>query len=684
LAEWVDAVNLSLLFLKSVGSSPSKSYIMLFFYIFFPLVNFFYAWIVGWILGEKSWATLLVTHSYVLNVILGIWGFWKVCILGQVQYVTVGTWINCGLFVVNWGFIFDSLAICMLLMVSLISGSVHYYSLGYMDVDSCIVKFMSYLSLFTFFMFILVSADNFVQLFLGWEGIGLCSYLLISFWNTRIQANKAALQALIMNRVGDFGFICGFLLIFYLFKTVDFSIVFVMIPFYIGTTISIMGFGIPYLDLICIFLFIGSMGKSAQVGLHTWLPSAMEGPTPVSALIHAATLVTAGVFLIIRCSPIFEYAPTVLFFIMLIGGTTAFFAATIAITQNDIKKVIAYSTCSQLGYMVFICGLSSYDASIFHLVNHAFFKALLFLGAGSVIHAVSGEQDMRKYGGLINLIPYTYSTMLIGFFALSGFPFLSGFYSKDLILEIAFSKYIISGIFVYWLGTFSACLTAFYSFRVVVLTFWGQNLGYKSCIQRVHELPYSMALSLGILVVGSLFSGYFLRDAFVGIGTTFWGNAIYISSHNSIGFDMDFIPITIKTIPLAFSFLGTLLAIFWNFFWEYTKNSALLYIKNSNPHNNVYNYPQSLVYFIRFLNKKWYFDYIYNYYIGYSVLTHGFSSFYKLIDKSFLEICGPQGLSHTIYKITVVVSHQQSGYLYHLGCLLLLWLIVLTYLSVLL
>jgi proton-translocating NADH-quinone oxidoreductase chain L len=359
----------------------------------------------------------------------------------------------------------------MLVMVTIVSGSVHFYSIGYMRDDVSISRFISYLSLFTFFMFILVTGDNFVQLFLGWEGIGLCSYLLISFWNSRVQANKSALKALILNRIGDFGFLCGLVLIFYFFRSVDFTIVFTLAPFFSDIYFIFLGFEFSFLDTVCFFLFLGSMGKSAQIGLHTWLPDAMEGPTPVSALIHAATLVTAGVFLIIRCSPLFELAPCTLFFILLIGGLTAFFAATVAITQDDIKKVIAYSTCSQLGYMVFICGLSSYNIAIFHLINHAFFKALLFLGAGSVIHAMSGEQDMRKYGQLVKLTPYTYNMLFVGCLALVGFPFLSGFYSKDLILEMAFSNYSINGIFIHWLGSVSAGLTAFYSFRVLYYTF---------------------------------------------------------------------------------------------------------------------------------------------------------------------------------------------------------------------
>ena len=382
---------------------------MLISLVFFPLFSFFYAWISEILLGKQK-ALLLIAHIYIIIIGFGFSSFVNSCIQGNFYYLTLGTWINCGLIVVNWGFIFDTLSVSMLFMVGIVSASVHFYSVGYMKTDPSLIRFISYLSLFTFFMFILVTGDNYIQLFFGWEGIGLCSYLLISFWNTRVQANKSALKALIVNRIGDFGFLCGSLLIFYFFRSLDFSIIFLLSPYFKNLTFLCLG-------IISFFLLIGSMGKSAQIGLHTWLPDAMEGPTPVSALIHAATLVTAGVFLIIRCSPLFEFTGATLVFITLCGGITAFFSATVAITQDDIKKVIAYSTCSQLGYMVFICGLSEYTLSMFHLINHAFFKALLFLAAGSVMHSVSGDQDIRRFGEL------------------AGFPFLSGFYSKDYLLD---------------------------------------------------------------------------------------------------------------------------------------------------------------------------------------------------------------------------------------------------------
>jgi proton-translocating NADH-quinone oxidoreductase chain L len=630
-----------------------------------------------------KWETIrLIVYSYSIIIFLGFICFWKVAVLGSIQFATLGVWIKSGLFVVNWGFIFDSLSVSMLLMVSLVSGAVHYYSLGYMETDPSVCRFISYLSLFTFFMFILVSGDNFIQLFLGWEGIGLCSYLLISFWNTRIQANKASLKALILNRVGDFGLLCGIVLIFYFFRTVDFSIVFVLAPFFSEVIFSLLGFDFFCLDAICFFLFIGCIGKSAQVGLHLWLPVAMEGPTPVSALIHAATLVTAGVFLIVRCSPLFEFSPNVLFIILLVGGLTAFFSATVAVTQDDIKRVIAFSTCSQLGYMIFICGLSAYNASLFHLINHAFFKALLFLGSGSIIHSILGNQDMRRFGCLIKFIPYTYSVMLIGFFALAGFPFLSGFYSKDLILELAFSKYAVVGLFSYWLGSMAAVLTAFYSFRVLYFTFWVKVNSFKYYVQNLAELPQTMGLALFLLFLGSLFSGFFLKDAFVGTGNIFWGNSIYQLDFYHVGLDYEFIPFWIKIIPLVFSTIGIILAIYWNLLWDnlqyFSRVLGRFFLGWSILwKDKYYSYPIVSVELYRFCNYEWCFDVVYNYYIGYTVLEHSYKSFYKLLDKSFIELLGPQGFSAIVIFISKKLSHKQLAYLYHSSCLLVWNLILL-------
>jgi len=428
----------------------------------------------------------------------------------------------------------------MLLVVNIISALVHLYSIDYMSHDPHLPRFMSYLSLFTFFMLMLVTGDNFVILFLGWGGVGLCSYLLISFWYTRLQANKAAIKALVVNRIADFALTIGMVSIFFVFRSLDFHVVFPLAPFFVNSTFGFLSYDWPVLTVICSLLFIGAMGKSAQIGLHTWLPDAMEGPTPVSALIHAATMVTAGVFLIIKCSPIFEYVPTVLSIITFIGATTAFFSATIGLVQNDIKKVIAYSTCSQLGYMIFACGLSNYHVSLFHLANHAFFKALLFLSAGAIIHSLSNEQDMRKFGGLITLLPFTSVMLLIGSLSLMGFPFLTGFYSKDLILELALTKYTIEGSFAYTLGLITAFFTSFYSFRVFYMTFIYKNNSFRTVITHVHELPWKMAVSLSILSLGSIFLGYLAKDLFVGLGTDFWNHSILILPEHNNQLDAEF------------------------------------------------------------------------------------------------------------------------------------------------
>jgi proton-translocating NADH-quinone oxidoreductase chain L len=468
----------------------------------------------------------------------------------------------------------------MLLVVNVVSAFVHLYSLDYMKEDPHLARFMAYLSLFTFFMILLVTGKNFVILFLGWEGVGLCSYLLISFWYTRVAANKAATKALIVNRIADFALTLGIVTIFFIFHTLDFQVIFPLAPFFIDFKIKILNYDISALTLICSLLFIGAMGKSAQIGLHTWLPDAMEGPTPVSALIHAATMVTAGVFLVIKCSFLFEYVPHVLTYVAIIGALTAFFSATIGLVQNDIKKVIAYSTCSQLGYMIFACGLSNYHVAVFHLANHAFFKALLFLSAGAVIHSLANEQDMRKFGSLLAQLPFTAIMFLIGSFSLMGFPFLTGFYSKDLILEVAFGGFSLDSAVPYFLGLITAFFTSFYSFRVFYLTFIYKNNSFRANILSLHELPWKMAVSLGVLAVGSIFLGYLTKDLFVGLGTDWWSPSILILPEHNKQLDAEFFGLPsllileergffndtyswrwIKLLPFFFSLLA--ISLFW-------------------------------------------------------------------------------------------------------------------------
>jgi NADH-ubiquinone oxidoreductase chain 5 len=517
--------------------------------------------------------------------------------------------------------------------------------------DPHLPRFMSYLSLFTFFMLILVTADNFIQMFVGWEGVGLCSFLLINFWYTRIQANKAAIKAMVVNRIGDFGLIIGILLIFVNYKTIDYATVFALATTLKEKTAYFLHFNLHLITMIGVFLFVGVVGKSAQLGLHTWLPDAMEGPTPVSALIHAATMVTAGVFLLARCSPLYELTEHLLEYIVLLGSATSFVAATIGLLQNDLKKVIAYSTCSQLGYMVFICGLSEYKIGIFHLANHAFFKALLFLAAGSVIHAVLDEQDMRKMGGLKNLLPFTYCSMLIGSLALIGFPFLTGFYSKDLILETSFANYNFSGYFSYCFGTLSAFLTTFYSTRLLFLAFLSKTNGYKPVIENVCDSSYQISVVLGILAIPSIFIGFYCKDMFVGWGSCLWGNSIFNHPQAINNIDSEFIPHFYKLLPTIFSLCSLIFA-----FLMYTNCKFFLFkIKLNHFGKKLYN----------FLNKKWFFDKIYNEYFGQFFFRFSYSISYKLVDRGIIEILGPTGLSYLIKKLAATLHKMQTKYIYH-------------------
>src|SRR6056300_1306357 len=565
--------------------------------IFLPLMGSILSGLFGRFLSPKG-AAFVTILGMSLACLISVALFFEVGLSGSPCYIKLSPWLDCEMFDACWGFYFDSLTVSMCFTVTLISTLVHLYSTSYMSHDPHQPRFMAYLSLFTFFMLMLITADNFIQLFLGWEGVGLCSYLLINFWFTRVQANKAAIKAMIINRIGDFSLIIGILVMFVNFKSVDYATVAAMAPFFKDTTINFLNMDFNILSLICVFLFLGAVGKSAQLGLHTWLPDAMEGPTPVSALIHAATMVTAGVFLVARSSFLFELAPNVLEFVAVMGAMTAFFASSVGLLQNDLKKVIAYSTCSQLGYMVFSCGCSDYSAGVFHLANHAFFKALLFLGAGAVIHAVNDEQDMRKMGGLKNLVPFTYSAMTIGSLALIGFPFLAGFYSKDLVLELAYGKFTPSSHFSYWLGTFGAFLPAFYSTRLACLTFLVKPNGYRSVIGFAQETFSYIFIALCFLTVPSIFVGFIAKDMVVGVGSDFFGTAIYNNPKTLHVFDAEFVEFFYKILPVTLSLLGaTLSFILYNF-----QSSILFYIKTSFIGRKVYS----------FLNNKWFFDKLYN------------------------------------------------------------------------
>jgi NADH-ubiquinone oxidoreductase chain 5 len=624
--------------------------------VFLSLIGFIITGLFGRHIGSKG-AAIITTSCLIISFFLSLFVFYEVGLMGSPVYIRLATWVSSEVLLINWGFLFDSLTVVMCIVVTFISSLVHLYSIEYMSHDPHLPRFMSYLSLFTFFMLILVTADNFIQMFLGWEGVGLASYLLINFWFTRVQANKAAIKAMIINRIGDFCLIIGILIMFVNFKSVDYATVAALVPFFKTQTVNFLNMDFNILSLICIFLFFGAVGKSAQLGLHTWLPDAMEGPTPVSALIHAATMVTAGVFLIARCSFIFEYASNSLQVVTVLGAATAFFASSVGLLQNDLKRVIAYSTCSQLGYMIFSCGLSDYAVGIFHLANHAFFKALLFLGAGAIIHAVNDEQDMRKMGGLKNLVPFTYSVMTIGSLALIGFPFLAGFYSKDLILELAYGRFSSSSHFSYYTGTFGAFLTAFYSTRLVCLTFLVKPNGYKPVISFSKETFSYIFIALCFLAIPSIFVGFYTKDMLVGVGSNFFGSAIYNNPKTLHVFDAEFVEFFFKILPVVLSLCGAGLSFFlYNF-----QSSILFYLKTSFFGRKIYN----------FLNKKWFFDKIYNELFGQFFFKFGFTISYKAIDRGTFEIIGPTGLSSVALNVAHKLHKAQTGSLYHYTLMIL-------------
>ncbi len=565
---------------------------------------------------------------------------------GLVHKVQLGSWISSGDFTANWVLRVDALTAVMLVVVTWVSSVVHVYSVGYMSHDEHRQRFMAYLSLFTFFMLMLVTSDNLVQLFLGWEGVGLCSYLLIGFWFKKPEANAAAIKAFLVNRVGDFGFALGIFATFVLFGSISFDTIFAAAPTYKDSTLNFLGYELPALTLICILLFIGAMGKSAQLGLHTWLPDAMEGPTPVSALIHAATMVTAGVFMVARCSPLFELSDTALMIVTIIGALTAFFAATVGLVQNDIKRVIAYSTCSQLGYMFFACGVGAYSAAIFHLMTHAFFKALLFLGAGSVIHGMSGEQDMRRMGGVWRLLPYTYVLMWIGSLALAGIPFFAGYYSKDMILETAYAAGGV-GTFAFWLGIAAAFMTAFYSWRLLFMTFHGKPRASHDVMHHVHESPGIMLYPLLLLAAGALFSGVLGYHVFgmVSASGDFWQATI--GSHAIIE-HAHHVPGWVPVLPLLVALSGIGLA------WY-------LYIVNTSlPKKLADRFPR----LYQFLLNKWYFDELYDAIFVRPAKRIGYY-LWRFFDEKIIDGLGPNGAALITHIFAGRTSRLQTGYVYH-------------------
>jgi proton-translocating NADH-quinone oxidoreductase chain L len=615
----------------------------------YPLLAYCFIALFGRFFGKKG-SVFLSIFALLQCLLVSLYVSIEVLLGQSFCYIKLIPWVQVALFELNWGLAFDSLTAIMLIVVVTISTLVHLYSAAYMQQDPHLARFMAYLSLFTFFMLVLITSDNFIQLFVGWEGVGLCSYLLINFWYLRISANKAAIKAMLMNRVGDLGFCLGLFSLYLHTATLEFSSIFASIYQYQGYNYIFNNTVFSMLEVTCLCLFIGAVGKSAQIGLHTWLPDAMEGPTPVSALIHAATMVTAGVFLIIRCSYLFELAPTSLFVVALVGATTAFFAATIGVFQNDLKKVIAYSTCSQLGYMVFACGLSNYQVSIFHLANHAFFKALLFLSAGSIIHALANEQDMRKMGGLLQILPFSYVMICIGSLALMGTPFLTGFYSKDYILEYAYSVYSIKGTIAFWLGCIAAMLTSFYSIRLAYMTFIQRTNSSRISILGVHEAPMPMAVPLAILALASVFLGYLWRDVFIGGGTHTFGHSLYISSFSTDLLDAEFIPFSIKSIPIIFSLLGSTLS-----FLTYIYGVPF-FLRNMKP---------LLFRIYKFYALKWYIDTVYSYLIGLPSLKIGGNVTFLTLDKGFIELFGPFGLMQITSRIIKQMSTFHTGLIHH-------------------
>ncbi len=598
-------------------------------------------------------AELITTALLFVSAALSWVMFINVGFLKQDTLVQVLPWINSGDLQIPWSLRVDSLTAVMLVVVTTVSSFVHLYSIGYMDEDPYRPRFFGYLSLFTFAMLMLVTSDNLVQLFFGWEGVGLASYLLIGYWYQKPSANAAAIKAFVVNRVGDFGFSLGIFAVFMLVGSVDFETIFHAAPGLTGKSIDFLGWQVDALTLVCLLLFMGAMGKSAQFLLHTWLPDAMEGPTPVSALIHAATMVTAGVFMVARLSPLFELAPDAQAFVMLIGATTAMFAATVGLVQNDIKRIIAYSTCSQLGYMFVAMGAGAYSVGMFHLFTHAFFKALLFLGSGSVIYAMHHEQDIRNMGGLKDKIPFTYVTMVIGTLSLTGFPLTAGYFSKDAIIESAYVSQNAFALYGYLMTVAAACLTSFYSWRLIFKTFHGRPHDQHH-YEAAHESPLWMLIALGVLAAGSILAGFPFKELFAGHGVDeFFRESVKMHPH--IIEEMHHIPETIAYLPTVMMVVGFLVA------WLFYIRRPYLPVELAGQHPLLYN----------FLLNKWYFDELYDLiFVGFAKWLGRF--LWKKGDGLLIDGFGPDGVSARVLDVTRNVVRLQTGYLYHYAFVMLI------------
>ncbi|MBI5165085.1 MAG: NADH-quinone oxidoreductase subunit L [Magnetospirillum sp.] len=616
--------------------------------IFLPLLASLVAGLFGRTLGDRG-AQIVTCGAVGTSALLSIPIFLTVAMEGHAVTITLLSWIQSGTVDVSWALKFDTLTAVMMIVVTWVSFMVHVYSVGYMSHDPSIPRFMSYLSLFTFAMLMLVTSDNLVQLFFGWEGVGVASYLLIGFWYEKPSACSAAIKAFLVNRVGDFGFALGIFGAYFLFDTVSFDVIFAVAPEKAAATVVFFGHEWHAITIVCLLLFVGAMGKSAQLGLHTWLPDAMEGPTPVSALIHAATMVTAGVFMVARMSPLFEYSATALMVVTVVGAATAFFAATVGCVQNDIKRVIAYSTCSQLGYMFFAIGVSAYQAAIFHLMTHAFFKALLFLGAGSVIHAMSDEQDIRRMGGIWRHVKVTWALMWIGSLALAGIPFFAGYYSKDVILEAAWAAGSPVGQMAYWLGIAAAFMTAFYSWRLLILVFHGKPRADERVMAHVHESPAVMIVPLLVLATGAVFAGWVGYELFVGHEQLhFWAGAIKNLPEHPALENVHHVPGWVALAPTVVAVSGITLAFI--FYLVAPVLPGLL----AKTFNGVY----------RFLLNKWYFDELYDVLFVRPAFRLG-RGLWKGGDGALIDGVGPDGVAAATRVIAARVARAQSGYLYH-------------------
>lgn len=674
-----------------------------YFAVFTPLVAFLLAGLLGHKFGDRF--SQIVTCAGVITAAAASVGLFFSVVLGSHPHtLPVMTWITSGDFSVDWALRIDQLSVIMFCVINIVSACVHVYSVGYMSHDDSKSRFMAYLSLFTFAMLMLVSADNLLQLFFGWEGVGLASYLLIGFWYHKPSAGAASMKAFIVNRVGDLGLVLGTFTAFIIFGTVQFDGIFDTVSAHANDSFNFFGFQIHALTLMCLFLFVGAVGKSAQLGLHTWLPDAMEGPTPVSALIHAATMVTAGVFLVSRFSPVFEYAPDALMVVCIVGACTAFVAATIGMTQFDIKRVIAYSTMSQLGYMFFALGVSAYSAAMFHLVTHAFFKALLFLGAGSVIHAMSDEQDMRNMGGIWKKIPVTYAMMWIGSLALAGIPFFAGYYSKDLILESAWAAHSDVGQFAYWMGIAAALMTAFYSWRLIIMTFHGKPRADHHTMEHVHESPAVMMIPLVVLAVGAIFSGAVLYGGFAGLPhaekvavhsevkeiekevveatedqiatvksegeetihesiwnkEAFFGKSLFVLPEHDAVAKAHHVEHWVKLLPTIMGAVGIFLG-FVSYLW--VPSIPAFFAKLFKPLHTLF-------------FRKWFFDEIYDIFFVKTAVALG-KVFWKGGDGAVIDGMGPNGLSALSQKMSGVLSRFQSGFVFQYAFVMMIGLVAL-------